>query len=496
MPFSLVWSLLPLAAPQEGADPAPTLDLQVVLVAPTERDPSDPPTISDRFEREVLAQLAPDRVPLSIDEVEAFGVDADLDPRTYLLACPPGRYLECAFVVGQRASADHVVTATQPLDDPSGLELAILDVAAASIRFVLPIDPAREDLGTYVSALLEAVIAGEVDPIDLRLEAGAEVDPNERSAAALLAAREELASLDESTPDRGDRQRGRAQRLRSADLRPYRQRDVPTPWEEVSLPADSWRRWRNSGKPLAWWRARVQGRQAELSVGLTLLGLAQGPWTQRYEAWYSIDPVSLRREDTWVLQDQQRGLLRSWEAHLGIGVLPWLELAGYGGPRVHTFRYRVQRIVPGNDPLINPLADRPVTTWHVGGRALFAPFPTWPARPTLGAGVEMWWAEDRARVLAVPEGIPDLPRNRLLLAVLQPGVEVDVSTVLRVFARIDLGIPVGGRVGQTYLSGGGNLPSDRPGPSTEADSLSFGASVGATARIRMAGRRWSRSSVR
>lgn len=469
-------------------------DLDSVFVAPVRAQDSDRLTDARSMTAAIIDRLRPDHMLLLPEDVENFGRDRDLSARDYLLSCPVDRYVDCGFVVALRGGADRAVVAEWTLDGQ--IELSFLDVDQALVRLVLAVDPTTTDVPEQVHGLLGGLLDGSDDLVDVRIEPDASVDPDAFSADALRAAREELDSMEQDLLDRGDRKRGRAKKLTRADLEPYRGRDVQAPWEAAGLTADSWRRYKNSGRTLGWWKARAQGRQWELALSVTPITLGTGPWVQRYEAWYSIDPVSLQREDTYVMQDQERGLLRAWEFGLAIGFLPWMDAQVYGGPVINTFRWRIQRIVPGDEQDIDPLQDRPVTTWRLGGRLNLAPFPTWPARPTLGLGATAWWGQDRANVLEVPADIPDLPPNRMVLLGIHPGVEADLGPILRVWARFDLEIPVSARVTQTFLSGGANLPDDRPGVDAEDDGLSFGGAVGLTARIRMAGRKWRAVSNR
>lgn len=493
MSLGALWIAV-LAGPALAQDDG--FDLDTVFVAPVQTpDPDRAGQAAALTDRITAALREADHLVLVPDDVQAFGRDADLPARDYLAACPDGRYIECAFVVAQRAQADHAVVPI--LQDDGALSLSLMDVSGARVRLALDTDPIETDVPAQVVGLLAAVIADGADLVDVRIEPDVEVDPDAFApAAAQAAAEEELASLDADPLARSDRREGRAARVSRSDMARYRGRDDAPPWDDAGLSADSWRRWRNSGRPLPWWKARAQGRQAELLLSITPIILGGGPWVQRYEAWYSVDPVSLQRSDTYVLQDQERGLLRAWELSIGFGILPWLDVAAFGGPSLHTMRWRIQRIVPGEDDPYDPIQELTVTGWRVGGRVNVAPFPTWPARPTLGLGAAAWWGEDRARVLAVPDDIPDLPRSRMVLLGIHPGVEADLGPVLRVFARMDIEVPVAARLSQTFESGGANLPEDRPGVSTSDDGISLAGTVGITARIRMAGRRWKGTSGR
>lgn len=475
----MLWVAAPASA-QEAGSPDGVLVVDFL--------PDDPAQLADarRLHDAVEWRLREDHAVLPMDDVPPF---LAYDAHVYALACPTGQYVDCAFSLGARSGMSWVVGAELLGGDEFGrlLRVSILDVQAATLRLVVDLtwDGTNEAaLARGVADLLHAVQTGAADTVDLRLDPLAG-DTEAIDAASMEAAADELGALeqDEGEVERGEQTLAARRRVTRADLARWEGQDDP-PWARVHLTEDAWRRWQNSGKTLSAWRDMSRGRMGELLLGGTAFTLAQGPWTQVYEGWYAIDAVNLEMSEQFVMQDQARGLRKAWELSVGGGVAPWLDVSLFGGSVVGGFRYRVQRVVEGEEPRPVDPSEKAVPSWVVGGRITFAPMPTFPARPTLGAGVEAWFGTPREKVLEVPAGLASLPRNRMILLGLHPGVEVTAGRWIFLWARMDLGIPLSGRVAQER-SAGGALLEGHPSADASDDGLSLGGGLGATLRLRL-----------
>ena len=489
MRFLLVAMALWTSHPAAAQDPTlGAFDIASVLV--TTFEPASDALEEDAtlLHRLIAEALAADHLVLDMSEVPPFlGYDATV----YLQGCPPGRYVDCAFVVGQRGGADWVLGGQlRAQEGQLLLTLSVVEVASSTLLLQVDLPFTGEDdaaTAAAIGTILDSVMAGEAETTDVRLTVDDSLTGGTVDAAALEAAAVELDELEarDGQVERSERRRGKATRLSPADLDVYRGRDVEPPWALLSLTPDQWRRWKNSGLSLGDWRDRLAGRQASLLLSVSAITVQQGPWTQQYEAWYAIDDFNLELSDQYVMQDLAPGLLKSWEFQLAGGILPWLEVGVFGGPRLVTYRYRIQRIVDGADSqrLVSP-DEKGVTTWHLGGRVGFFPMPSFPARPSLQLGVLYWWGAAQANTLAVPDGIVTTEAPGMLLLQASPGVEVDVGKVLRLWARVDVEVPVWRRVEDPTLFGGAALVG-RPSPDLGDEAVSVGGSIGATVRIRL-----------
>jgi len=274
--------------------------------------------------------------------------------------------------------------------------------------------------------------------------------------------------------------------LTGKDLDEMMAREGGAPWVRWGWTRDAYRRFRNQGATRAAWERRLRGRQGEILIGGSVLGLASGPWVQRWEGWYARDPDTLDIAEQALVLDLDRGLERAWELQLGVGVLPWLEVYAFGGPSVLTWRWREVQVVPGDEDRRGTpeLADKTVSTWKVGGRVGFAPFPVWPARPVLHAGVAYWQGTDSTTVVQPTITLDPLPPSWMVLVQLQPGAEIDLGRLAYAWVRADVAIPLAGRVAQEDATPG-TLLDGRPRPDIADDGISVGALLGVTFRIHL-----------
>ncbi|MCB9681306.1 MAG: hypothetical protein H6733_07510 [Alphaproteobacteria bacterium] len=486
---SLVTGLLAalLAVPASTAHAQETFSLDAVVVTTFETDDPGLRADADALRALLERRLATDHVVLPMAEVppfRAYGADV------YLQACPAGQYPDCAFVVGQRAQADWVIAGQ--LHAATGalvVTLSFIRVADALLLVQVDVPFGGADdtaVADQVGAMFDGLIAGEATTVDLRLDADRALAEDDVDPVTVEAAAAELEALEseQGEAERGARHRGRARRLTRADLARYEDSEATAPWVPLGMTEGAWLRFQHSGLSLPDWRYRQRGHFGELTLGASALTLQQGPWTQVYEGWYAIDGFDLQLADQYVMHDLAPGLLRSWELSLSGGVLPWLDVGVYGGPRVTTYRWRVQRVVEGDEPVIKEPADKAVTTWHVGGRLLFAPMPTFPARPTVTVGMHGWWGTRREDAVEVSEDLESLPRSFLLLLHLAPGMEVDLGRYVRLWARADVEVPVIRRVADPARLGGALLPTT-PTPDATDESVSVGGSIGLTLRLRL-----------
>jgi hypothetical protein len=259
-----------------------------------------------------------------------------------------------------------------------------------------------------------------------------------------------------------------------------------TPWERVRMGKREFVRYRNSGSSLAEWARRQRGRQGELLIHASLITLGEGPWRQSYQAWYALEAVDLQQVEQVVLLDQARMLDRSWDFGISAGVLPWLEVGVFGGPRLSVFEHRVQRVVEGEEPRRRAFEQQVVNTWSVGGRVGFVPLPTFVARPSAHLGLYYWQGNRQDKIIEVPEGIAEVERNWMLLVQVSPGVEVSVGKHFYVWGRLQVDVPVAGRVAQ-MVDSAGVLLADHPTVDTTDDGVQVGGSLGLTARIDLLG---------
>jgi len=390
------------------------------------------------------------------EDVPAF---EDYDAEVYLRSCPPDHALGCAFVIGERAKAEWVVTGEVRQGD-EGLEgtVYLLDVARSQVARTLGVvlDPEDPDVqaavATYVGDVLNRVIDNPVTEADVRQTVDTE------GARQREWAQSEAEALEQLEGELGDIERrdasGRIDRPRVTedDLEEYRFRDDIAPWEQVDMNEDQYLRFMNSGRPLDEWRLMMQGRLGQIVFHVGL-GYGWGPYSQAFDARWARDhdTLDLLEVEEYLELRGDTGTLADFE--VAFGVAPWLEVAVTASVRSADFSWLYHEEVQGTvTPVGQPSEDR-VSTWQVGGRVSFVPYPTRPIRPTATLGVTSWRGVQIDRLLELGEFVDPLDPLSLVLVEVGPGVELDVTRQILVFGRASLGVPVGGESMRTYQDG-------------------------------------------
>jgi hypothetical protein len=470
--FLLALVSLCVAAPAFAQDDF-GFDLDTVLVATFEADKKYRKD-ADRYAKLFEAALA-DQMVFTMADVPEF---TDYDAATYVDSCPDGQYVACLLVVAARVGSEWAVGGQlTPLEGGAHqVKLAIVDVDDAQLilQFDVVFDGAQDDeIITGFQRVFQDVLGGRYTGTDIR-QTEPEIPEDEIPVDI---------GPDEETK-RSKRNEGKRRKLTRDDTDDYEATDAVTPWEQRGLNKTSWRRWKNSGKSLVEWKARARGRQGEILVGLTALTVGQGSWTQVYEGWYALDDPTLETIETSTMIDQARGIERTWDFSLGVGIMPWLDVQAFGGPRIAPYQLRVQRIIENQDTIIDDPIRRTVSSYIVGGRIGFQPLPTFPARPTLHLGAYYWRGVQHTRVVESPEELAVLDAPWMVIVQGGPGFEVDLGKYFYLWGRLYVDVPVAGRISEENAAAG-PLLADRPRPDTTDDGVGIAGSFGVTVRLRI-----------
>jgi hypothetical protein len=100
-----------------------------------------------------------------------------------------------------------------------------------------------------------------------------------------------------------------------------------------------------------------------------------------------------------------------------------------------------------------------MSSWQLGARVGFAPFPRWPARPTAAVGIASW----KGAGIRINERFPRLDAPTATFVELVPGFEVDAAEAAAPFLRVAVAVPVGGASFRQTREGD-DLLEDAPGP--------------------------------
>lgn len=475
----------PTPAPEE---PAPaTFNADKVLI--TTFQPADAASaadavrlfdlLSERFRR------TNDVVPMSV--VPSFDVQG-YDAATYMLGCPPGRYAGCELVLGQRTDAVRAVGAEVARGkdefDEEGVVLTVHVVDVAEARevasFTVPVPAGREDAVVEgIAQVFDDIVNGDQELRDLRgkqegTEPSAELDAARKEILA-----QSLAELEEDLGTaivEGISGTLEAPRVTRDDLEQYLDRDDRPPWERVGLSQQAYLRYANSGETLDAWRRSGWGRFGRVMLRASG-GFGPGPWSQRYEGKVLLSDQTLQPVDTAQVLEVRNASALTGDFEVGFGVLPFLDLAFAAA--VHTGETSTlvdedvqnQVAVPGNQ------RDFAMSSWQLGARVGFAPFPRWPARPTAALGFASW----KGSGLQINERFPRLDAPTTTFLELVPGVEVDAAEAAAPFARAVIAVPVGGAPAQATRDGD-DLIEAPPGPTGE-HGVGITVQVGILVRI-------------
>jgi hypothetical protein len=437
--------------PEPSGAPAPAaFNFDSLLVTTVQPEGPEWGADAEALEALLLRSFGATNQLVPMSEVPFFDVQG-YDGRTYLLGCPPGRYAGCALVIGQRTGVERTVGATirrEPDPDIEGASLRIatfhiVDVGdgreVVSVTVPMP-DGAEDSVVAGVMSLFDEVVRGDLALKDLRERA----DPDQRELTE--ARKEQIAkALDrledklgvavvsqvETTIDRP--------RLTRADLAEYRTRDDQPPWERMRMSPGEYLRFANSGDTYEAWQRGGWGRTTNVLVRVAG-GIGPGPWNQRYAGQVLLSDQDLQPVDSAELLEVTRGSVPNFDVEVGFGVLPFLELDFAAGVRPGESAYLYDEDVQNQIPIPGKESTVGITTWTLGGRAHLAPFPRWPARPTLGAGVAVWAGA------GIPEqrGLDRIDAPSATFLEVLPGVEVTASPHVVPFARLLASVPVGG----------------------------------------------------
>ncbi len=420
-----------------------------------------------------------------VPRFEAQGYGAD----EYLRVCPPDQYAGCALVVAQRTDATWAVGATvapgpaaadPAAPAPLSVTVFFIDVLSAEIvaRFEIALGTEQDAaIIDGIAAAYDEMVQGAYDQRDLRdTEDPAAREARRKAQAAAVAA--SLAVLERQLGDvvRGDVVGNiTPPKVTRAELDALDTREEVAPWERVGMSKGEYRRYANSGDSLLVWRREANGRFGQL-IARVAAGGGTGATSQRYESLVLLD-ATLEPIHLVQLNEVARGGTGAFDLELGLGVAPWVEITGALGFRTGKLTTLVDDDVEGQAAIPGSPSTQALNTRQLGVRAAFVPGNHWPVRPMIGAGLALW----RGVSVQGTERQPAMARPTALLFEVLPGVEVQASPRVNLFARGVIGLPVGG-TGGSFEETGAGLP-DPPQPASAVARGGVAAQAGVTLRV-------------
>lgn len=455
--LALALALVPVAAS------AGTMTLDPVFVSRFV-----PVTTADQREAAHVRTLLESRLGaefllISRDDVPAF---EDYTSEVYLASCPPDQFFGCAFVIGDRASAEWTITGevSSGANGPH-VNVVFIDVAESRMVFSFEADvPAAEEtaFADGVAKLLHKIVEGAAETHDVR---GAIVDPVEKARRDKLQAQALAAELSDLEGDLG----AMARTVSSGEIEPpkltkedlhsqFADADEAKPWERIGMDEDEYIRFKNSKKPLKEWRSLAHGRFAKVMFSGSI-GTANGPFSQQFDGRSARDATTLDIKEVDEFQEVENGGGIMTEGEISFGVHKWIDVGfaatGRGGHYAYLFNSEVEGQV-GTEPdpnLVDPPHTSLMTSTQFSARVHFSPFATSPYRPTGFVGLGSWSGTSIDHVSQTPPEIVPLHRPLATILEIGAGGELDAGRVVSVFTNVIIDVPLAGSFVQKYQDG-------------------------------------------
>ncbi len=416
-----------------------------------------------------------------VEEVQPF---PDYDARVYVRSCPPGEYVGCAQVLGERLGVPWAVTGrVETAGAVSTVTFVVVDVQATREVVAFPSEPFSDVDAELVDGLvqvLDSAVAGDYAEIDIRRAPESHaLQENERAYA-----RKELESIESevrSVKDSRGAQLAAQRALTAEDLASQDHGEGQTPWERLGMKAPTYLRYKNSGLSLSEWRTREAGRRGQLLVRPSL-GYARGPFETGYYGRFASDTVTGSDGVTafQVVDAQSAQFVRTRQGAVfglsaGWGVLPWLDVGWQFAVTPSGVELDIQNVTVGEPVVAAPTQSMPGMAWSTGPTLTAAFLPTAPVRPRVEAGLSVLAPTAAADVTQLPDALVTFDAPRLWGLAVEPGAEVRLGAQADLVVGLPIVVMLGGSFERSARTG--DRQEFEPYVPEAADSLSAGLRV-------------------
>ncbi len=419
-------------------------------------------------------------------EAPNFGETTAVD---YLLSCPPGEALGCAYVVGDRVDASYAVTGSvAALPEGNAVHVSIIDVSDSREAVAFDVLLAVGDDQRFtklVKDMLLAVIVGEEGALSDEREFGAdtreaEAKQREDVARQLAALAGEMGDVSELSA-RGERQIQRPE-YTVDDLGKEAASDATPPWELMGMTPNEFLKFKNSGMSVSQWRKATAGRRGQLLIHAGG-GVMRGGLDTQYEGWYAIDPTTQQNLQGQAWQSRTLSTGPVGMGWVGYGLNPFVEVDVGFGLAAGRYDIHIQQEIVGEDVIPRDGQDFPQQNLLLGARVLGALMPNWRARPQVGVGFVYVLGEGTAQNLlpASGTGLPSFASSNYGMAQIRLGVETSLSPRLDIWVALPVSVLVVGGQTQVFDNGQpGSIRSYEAPP--QVPSLTTGVELGVMVR--------------
>ena len=436
---------------------------------------------------------------MGLDEAPAI---EDVEAPLYYEGCPRGDELGCAFVLGEKAKVDRVVTGRVTLREGGNYRVVviILHIRNADEEFRYALDLAAGEEGVFARSVELALDKLQRTEVLAPRESARELARRKREALAEakdaeeqgLVARmgvgvtaEEVRAADERLAYRPER------RLQMRDLDEYEGVEGGmTPWGDLGVSKSQYLSYKNSGLEFDTWRVRWAGHRLQL-LGTFALGFGAGATALDYFGGYMLSPDLQEVVEDYAWQVAAAGSAPMVTFGGGFGILRNLDVEAnvfWMQGRANVQLMSGTTIADGQggftaDPTNRPPGEQIPSRVNLWGGEVMARFYllTIPVvRPTVGAGIAWMTYPSLYNDPEVADEIEDpepsikgrFPTFKQLTDVgpqVELGVMFDVHKNVGIFARLPIWIPLSpGRAQSSadavpsLLSGAPNAPSPSP----------------------------------
>ncbi len=418
----------------------------------------------------------------------------DVSAAAYAASCPPGQFVGCAFVLGDTASADFVVTGlVEHIESGTRAEVHIISVADSEDVLSFQVDVSGGDDKIFaegVARVLLAVIEGKAGAKgDIRASGagaeGEEGDEEEGEAVDKGVAAKQLNQLEQEIGGvkqlpRREGERIERPKLTEEELLQDMNKEGAKPWERLNMSPGAYLRYRNSGLKLPEWRKRAQGRKGQVLVRGEV-GFLRAPLNQDYYGRIGRSEVDLSVVESYAYQSSATGSGFTGGFSAGYGLLPSLEVGLVAGFATGKYVVNIQAITEGQETAAPPDEEFGNSNLYFGPQVLAGLFPVSSVRPVVGGQFTMNLGSTIDKHVSIPADLPNFDRSTYLGVAGILGVEARLGGTVDAFIHVPVGVVVGGRTSEEAHEGSAVLTNlEEPG---EPGAITAGVLAGVQVRL-------------
>ncbi|MEC7985096.1 MAG: hypothetical protein VX278_08025 [Myxococcota bacterium] len=388
-----------------------------------------PILLSQRLEKEAELQL------YDFSDVPSIGGNS---PESYMETCPASEIHNCAMVLAQNAKIQYVVSAkVMALESGFRVDTVITDALAAEEIFRIPLDVLENGELAFTETLalsLQSVIRNRDSLAQDFRDTSYITDAEERKSTI-----EKIQDLEAESLGGRERLKSTFVRLTVQDIHKMKQEEGAKPWEEYNMTPLQYLQFYNSQMYFKDWKVKMRGRQGKVLVQLSG-GYGVLPSHGRYYGYRLRSDIDLSTLETYAWQSISNGGVSQVEGSVGIGVLPFLDVSVLFGRAYSRYDVSMWWITVGNNQPNSQQDSLPNDSTYFGSRFTICPPSIHSFRPSVSIAGTYWIGTSASQYYDAQflEDFPPLPSPKMLFLSVEPGGEVELSSVIDLWARVPI----------------------------------------------------------